>query len=110
MAKIQSIATPGRLEMVEACKMLFGAQPVDVIEPIKTSSETLGWVEAICACIRQEAEGKGNLTRIRALAEAAEYLSLEFSNWSGCQHEEMRGRLHDAGVTGSAPEPVGEAF
>lgn len=84
----------------EAARELFGEHPGDVLQPIKTAAEALDWVEAICTSIRVEAQGKGNLVQIRKLAEAAEYLSLEFSSWASCQYEEMHQRLHDAGVPG----------
>lgn len=83
---------------VEIVKELFGEHPEDVISPIKSAADTLGWLEEVFITIKNEALIERNGCRIRQLAEAGAYLAMDMSNYAGCQYETYINRLKDAGV------------
>ena len=89
-----SNATPA----VETCRALFGEHPEDVISPIKSASDALGWLEELFNTIKNEALTERNGYRIKHLAEMGAYLAFDMSNYAGCQHETMVDRLRTAGV------------
>lgn len=83
----------------EAVEALFGDHPEDVISPIKSAAEAFGWIEEILLTIVRDTDGSGRSTlRIKRLADAGAYLACEFSNYTGCEHERLLGRLQAAGV------------
>jgi len=82
-----------------AVKQAFGNYPEDVISPINSGAEVLGWLEEICKIIRDEASAeKPDIFRIRKLADAGSYVACEFSDGGGSQHEEMVENLAQAGI------------
>lgn len=83
---------------VENCRALFGEVPEDVISPIKSAAEALGWLEEIFKTISREALHERNGYRLKRLADAGAYLAFDFHEYAGCRHEEMLGRLRGAGV------------
>lgn len=87
------------LHQCEAVQALFGEHPEDVISPTKSAAEAFGWIEEILLTIVRETEDAGRRTlRIKRLADAGAYLACEFSNYTGCEHERLIGRLQEAGV------------
>ncbi len=84
---------------VENVKALFGSHPEDVIRPIKTAADVLGWLEEILQTIVQEVgRGRNNSVRLKSLAEAGAYLAADFCNLVGCEHERLLEALRQAGV------------
>lgn len=81
-----------------ACRSLFGETPEDVISPIKSAADALGWLEELFNTIKREALDQGNSYRIKHLAEAGAYLASDIGNFADCQHETMIERLRTAGV------------
>jgi hypothetical protein len=80
----------------------FGLGAEDVISPIKCASETLGWLEEIFNSIVTEAKKENPMSmRIKQLAEAGSYLAMDFANMSDRRHEEMWGKLQEAGIISS---------
>lgn len=86
---------------VEAVKALFGDHPEDVISPIKSAAETLAQLQEIFATIKKEALIENNGHRLKLLAEAGAYLSVDMCNYAGTQHDEYLSRLIDAGIVSS---------
>jgi hypothetical protein len=75
---------------VENTKALFGKHPVDVISPIRSAAEVLGWLEEIFQVISREAEAaRMNTVRVKSLADAGAYLASDFGNYVGVEHETM---------------------
>lgn len=89
----------------EIVKQLFGDYPEDVISPIKSAADTLGWLEEIFNTIKNEALKERNGCRIKQLAEAGAYLASDMSNYVGCAHENYIDRLIAAGL---APKTEGQ--
>lgn len=90
----------------ETVNDLFGAMPEDVISPIKSAADALGWIEEILITIQREVDDPRNRIRVRLLAEAAAYLASDVSNYAGHMHETYLGRLQTAGLAPAA-EPIG---
>ena len=83
---------------VTVVKELFGDHPEDVISPIKSAAEVLGWLEEIFITIKKEALEERNGYRIKKLADAGAYIALDMANFAGGQHEAYINRLQVAGV------------
>jgi hypothetical protein len=81
-----------------ACVNLFGAHPEDVVTPIKSAADALGWLEEIFKTIQYEALKERNGHRIQQLAAAGSYLAADMGNYAGCQYETMIERLRKASV------------
>lgn len=81
-----------------ACRSLFGEHPEDVISPIKSAADALGWLEELFNTIKREALNERSGFRIKHLAEAGAYLAADIGNFADCQHETMIERLRTAGV------------
>lgn len=83
----------------EAAREIFGEHPEDVISPMDTAAETLGWLEEIFRVIKEEADaGKANSERVRRLAEAGAYLASDISNYVDGRYETIRNHLRVAGL------------
>lgn len=85
-------------DAIEATKRLFGAHPEDVISPIKSAAETLDWLEEIFDSIAREIDGECSPYRLHKLAKMGAYLASDIANYADGQHEEMLGRLIEAGT------------
>lgn len=83
---------------------LFGAMPEDVISPIKSAADALGWIEQILVTIRREVDDPRNRYRVMQLAEAAAYLASDVGNYAGHMHETYLGRLQVSGLAPVAAE------
>lgn len=83
---------------IEAAKKLFGEHPEDVISHIRTAADALGWLEEIFITIARESMSQNNGVRLRKLAELGAYLAFDMANLTDCRHEEMLGRLIEAGA------------
>lgn len=82
----------------EAVRTVFDDMPEDVISPIKTAADALGWIEQILITIQREVDDPRNRIRVRLLAEAAAYLACDVSDYAGHMHETYLGRLQVAGL------------
>lgn len=91
---------------IEVCQRLFDNHPEDVISPIKSAADTLGWLEELFRTIECEALNERNSYRIKHLAEMGAYLASDMSNLMGCQYETMVDRLRN---TGDVPVKGGAA-
>lgn len=92
MSKARTTATASDENMghVENTRALFGKHPADVISPIRSAAEVLGWIEEIFQVISQEvAVGRMNSVRVKSLADAGAYLASDFGNYVGVEHETM---------------------
>lgn len=92
----------------EACRELFGAHPEDVLIPIKTAEDALGWLEEILnTIVRIAVESRAPCSpRIQALAEAGRYLAMDMGNFVGCEYELKHGRLIAKGVASTGASEV----
>lgn len=88
----------------ETVNDLFGAMPEDVISPIKSAADALGWIEEILITIQREVDDPRNRIRVRLLAEAAAYLASDVGNYAGHMYETYLGRLQVAGLAPVAEE------
>lgn len=84
---------------VENARELFGGHPEDVISPLSTAANALGWLEEIFVTIKNEALNERNGLRIQKLAEAGAYLAVDFASYADSEYEGYRERLQTAGVT-----------
>lgn len=82
----------------EAVRTVFDDMPEDVISPIKSAADALGWIEEILITIQREVDDPRNRIRVRQLAEAAAYLASDVGNYAGHMHETYLGRLQAAGL------------
>ena len=87
--------------IMSACDDAFGLHPEDVIAPIKCAADLCHWLNEILKTIKEEAEQNGPAShfRIKYLADAGAYLALDYSNYLGCQHEDMAANLAKVGIT-----------
>lgn len=86
---------------VENAHAIFGAHPEDVISPIKSAAETLGWLEEVFKTIEKEAlEDRGGL-RIKKLAALGAYVASDIGNYADCEYEKYQECLQKAGVINS---------
>ncbi len=87
------------LDHVENIKALFGSHPEDVIQPIKTAADVLGWLEEIFQTLTQEAKAERmNSVRMNRAIDVGLYLASDFGNHMDCEHERMLEALRLAGV------------
>ena len=86
---------------IEACKSLFGEHPEDVIGPIKSAADALGWLEELFNTIGNEALNERSGHRIKQLAAMGAYVASETSNFSDHIHETLIDRLRTAGIVTS---------
>lgn len=82
----------------EIVKNIFDDHPEDVISPIKSAADTLGWLVEIFDTIKNDALDGRNGYRIKHLAEAGAYLALNMADYVGHMHETYLDRLIKAGV------------
>lgn len=92
------MTTRPALTTEESCRQLFGEHPEDVIRPIKSAADALGWLEEIFAAIQRETLDGGSVYRIKRLAEMGAYMALDMGNCASCQHETLIDRLRAASV------------
>lgn len=87
--------------VVENARAIFGAHPEDVISPIKSTAEALGWLEEIFNTIKNEEIDRPNSGRIKKLAELGAYIALDIGNYADSEHEQRLDFLQKAGVVNS---------
>lgn len=92
------MADTAKISSVEIVKKLFGDHPEDVISPIKSASDALGWLEELFKTIEKEALEERNGYRIKELAAMGAYLALDVGNYSSHMHETYIYRLQAAEV------------
>lgn len=85
-------------QTAEACRLAFGAYPDDVLLPLRSATETFGWLEAIMQAIARAAEDGRPGYSIKALADAGAYLAMDFANVTDCEHGRFRDALIAAGA------------
>lgn len=90
------MATKNSTLLTEASCQLFGEHPEDVISPIDSAAEALGWLEEIFNVIKQKAESDEPNYSIKRLAEAGAYIASDIGNYVDSRHEEMRDRISAA--------------
>lgn len=92
-------ATAESLAHVENVKALFCKHPEDVISPIRSAAQALGWLEEILQIIVQESGAERiNSVRVKSLAEAGAYIAYDIGNFADDAHETMLESLRLAGV------------
>lgn len=86
--------------IMSVCEKAFGLHPEDVIAPTKAAADMCHWLDEIFKTIRAEAESNGPVShfRIKHLANAGAYLAFDYSNYLGCQHEDMAAKLAEVGI------------
>lgn len=98
-APVTAAATAESLSHVENIKAIFGSHPEDVIRPIKTAADVLGWLEETFDILIQEVNAERmNSVRMKRLLDAGLYLTSDFGNHLDCEHERMLESLRLAGV------------
>lgn len=78
------------------CNRVFSVpHPEDVIAPIRTAADALGWLAEVFKTIEAEAQGHA---RIRTLAEMGAYLASDMWNLASCAHESMHEAIKKGGA------------
>ncbi len=92
-------ATAAASAHVENVRALFGSHPEDVIQPIKTAADVLGWLEETFGILIQEVNSERmSSVRLKRLIDAGLYLTSDFGNHLECEHKRMLESLRLAGV------------
>ncbi|MCL1860934.1 MAG: hypothetical protein FWG52_05295 [Proteobacteria bacterium] len=95
---INSTNTAASGVTIETFRAFFGRHPDDVISALKTGSETLDWLCSIFVAIKERCE-KGDSIHpgaIKNLVEIGLYLAGDFSNFLGCEFEELERKIEAA--------------
>lgn len=92
--------------LIDACKNAFGDHPEDIISLIKSTADTLSWLEELFKTIEREALNERNGYRIKHLAEMGAYLAFDIANFAGSEYEKMHDALVDAGIIGAESCPA----
>ncbi len=82
---------------VLVAKQLFGDHPLDVISPIHSASEALGWLEEVFRIIQQEVKA-GNTFRVQMLSEMGAHIALDAADYAAHMHETYAERLRVNGL------------
>lgn len=94
------MATKNFTLLTEASCQLFGEHPEDVISPIDSAAEALGWLEEIFSVIKQRAEaGQATLSQVKRLADAGAYIANNMGGYVESRYRDMSERLEIANST-----------
>lgn len=94
------MATKNFTLLKEASCQLFGEHPEDVISPIDSAAEALGWLEEIFNVIKQRAEaGQATLSQVKRLADAGAYIANNMGGYVESRYRDMSDRIEMATST-----------
>lgn len=94
------MATKNFTLLKEASCQLFGEHPEDVISPIDSAAEALGWLEEIFNVIKQKAEyDQSSLSQVKRLADAGAYIANNIGGYVEARYRDMSDRIEMATST-----------